>query len=454
MGRPHLLAVPYPAQGHVMPLMELAHNLVDHGFKITFVNTEFSHKRIMAALSNNGYDEDFIHLVSIPDGMEERDDRNDLGKLCDAMVNIMQGHLVNLIKKINGSNNVDDKITCVIADKNLGWVLEVAQRMSIRKAAVWPASAGFAAVALHIPKLIEDGIVGEDGSLLKNQMIHLSPTMPAMNTSHLVWLCMGNRGLQETIFKVMISNTRAVKLADYIICNSFYELEPSAFTLIPNFKPIGPLFASSRLAHFWPEDSTCLSWLDQQQAKSVIYVAFGSFTVLDTRQFEELALGLELCGHAFLWVVRPDFTCEGTDVYPEGFEARVCSRGRMVGWAPQRQVLAHPSIACFLSHCGWNSIMEGLSVGVPFLCWPYFADQLLNKSYICDVWKNGLGFDSDENGLISREEIKAKVVGLLGNEEIKGNALNLKEIALKNVSDGGASSRNFEDFVQWIKYEG
>ncbi|KAF9625726.1 hypothetical protein IFM89_026534 [Coptis chinensis] len=128
MGRPHLLAVPYPAQGHVMPLMELAHNLVDHGFKITFVNTEFSHKRIMAALSNNGYDEDFIHLVSIPDGMEERDDRNDLGKLCDAMV---------------------------------------AQRMSIRKAAVWPASAGFAAVALHIPKLIEDGIVGEDGVFLK-----------------------------------------------------------------------------------------------------------------------------------------------------------------------------------------------------------------------------------------------------------------------------------------------
>ncbi|KAF9624161.1 hypothetical protein IFM89_008099 [Coptis chinensis] len=450
MGRPHLLVVPFPAQGHVMPLMELSHNLVDHGFKITFVNTEFSHKRIMSALSNNSYSEDFIHLVSLPDGMEEGEDRNDLGKLFDTMANVMQGHLENLIKKINDSN----KITCIVADKNMGWVLEVAQRMSIRKAAVWPASVVFAAVALHIPKLIEDGIIGEDGSLLKNQMIHLSPTTPAMNTSHLVWLCMGNQGLQETIFKAIVSNSRAVKLADYIICNSFSELEPSAFTLIPKFKPIGPLFASSRLAHFWPEDSNCLRWLDQQEAKSVIYVAFGSFTVLDNRQFEELALGLELCGQPFLWVVRPDFTCEGTDVYPEGFEARVCSRGRMVGWAPQRQVLAHPSIACFLSHCGWNSTMEGLSVGVPFLCWPYFADQLLNKSYICDVWKNGLGFDSDENGLISREEIKAKVVGLLGNEEIKGNALNLKEIALKNVSDGGASSTNFEDFVQWIKYEG
>ncbi|KAF9624167.1 hypothetical protein IFM89_008105 [Coptis chinensis] len=138
------------------------------------------------------------------------------------------------------------------------------------------------------------------GMLLKNQMIQLCPSMPAMNTAHFAWLCMGDSASQKSIFNLLASNNRAVKLADCVICNSFYELEPSVFTLLPNLKPIGPLFGSNRLAHFWPEDSTCLSWLDRQPAKSVIYVAFGSYTIFDKQQFEELALGLELSGKCFL----------------------------------------------------------------------------------------------------------------------------------------------------------
>ncbi|PIA63035.1 hypothetical protein AQUCO_00200811v1 [Aquilegia coerulea] len=451
MARPHLLVIAYPTQGHVMPLMELSHNLVDRGFKITFVNTEFNHKRVVAALSNNNADyEEFIHLASIPDGMEPEEDRNQLGKLSDLMENVMPEHLEELIKNINESDNGDSKITCVLADANMGWALEVADKLSIRRAAFWPASGVLLAVLLHIPKMIEDGIIDTDGSLKKTEMIQLSPEMPAMNPAHFVWLLMGDLDTQKSIFNLIVSNNRAVKLADYFVCNSFPELEPSVFTLVPNLQPIGPLCASSRLAQFWPEDSTCLNWLDQQPAHSVIYVAFGSLTILDKRQFDELALGLELSGQRFLWVVRPDLT-EGTDTYPDGFEERVGSRGQMVGWAPQREVLAHPSVACFLTHCGWNSTIEGLSHGVPFLCWPYFADQIVNKSYICDLWKIGLGFNPDENGLISKEEIKTKVISLLGDEEIKERSLNMKEIAKKNVSNGGASFKNFEDFVQGIK---
>ncbi|PIA63036.1 hypothetical protein AQUCO_00200812v1 [Aquilegia coerulea] len=452
MARPHLLVVPYPAQGHVMPLMELSHNLVDRGFKITFVNTESIHNRVVASMSNSGdIYEDFIHLVSLPDGLEAEEDRNDLGKLSRSIIDVMPGPLEELIKKINETNNGEDRITCVIADQNQGWVLEVANKMSIKRAVVWPASAAALAAILHIPKLIEEGILDEDGIPIENQMIHLSPTMPAMNTAHFVWLCMGDLAMQKAIFKLLIINTPTIKFADYLLCNSCDELEPSAFTLIPNLKHIGPLFASSRLAQLWPEDSTCLSWLDQQPARSVIYVAFGSFTVMDKQQFGELALGLEQSGQPFLWVVRPDLTGDHTDVYPDGFEERVRSRGRMVGWAPQREVLAHPSVACFLTHCGWNSTMEGLTVGVPLLCWPYFADQMLNKSYICDIWKIGLGLDTNENGLISKEEIKTKVLGLLADEGIKENALKWKEIAKNSVSDGGTSSRNFDDFAEAIK---
>lgn len=205
-------------------------------------------------------------------------------------------------------------------------------------------------------------------------MIQLAPTMAAIHSSKLVWACIGDFNTQKIVFDFTIDNNETIKKAERLICNSTYDLEPGALDLIPEFLPIGPLLSSNRLGnsagYFWPEDSTCLKWLDQQQQNSVIYVAFGSFTVFDKEQFQELASGLELTNRPFLWVVRPDITNDAIDAYPEGFQDRVATRGQMVGWAPQQKVLTHPSIACFLSHCGWNSTMEGVSNGVPFLCWP------------------------------------------------------------------------------------
>ncbi|KAF6165111.1 hypothetical protein GIB67_000695 [Kingdonia uniflora] len=450
MGRPNILVIPFPAQGHVMPLMELSHILVDRGFKITFLNTEFNHDRVVAAARLDKNDEGFIRMMSIPDGLDVGEDRTNLGKLSDMMKDVMPVYLKDLITKLNASKNVDDRITCVLADVSMGWTLEVASKMNIRRAGFFPAAGGLLAMTLHVPKLIEAGIIRPDGTLNKSQMIKLSPTIPAFNADNFVWLCMGESAIKP-IFNLIVRNNEAVNLAEYFICNSFYELEPSIFKMIPNLKPIGPLLASSRLANFWSEDSTCLSWLDEQPARSVIYVAFGSFTVFNKQQFDELAIGLELSGKPFLWVVRPDLTEGPNDVYPDGFEKRVAGRGRMVGWAPQREVLAHPSIACFVTHCGWNSTMEGVSTGVPLLTWPYFADQFLNQSYICDIWKVGLRLKDDDNGIISRDEIKKKVDGLLEDKGIKARVLKLKEIAINNVSKSGASFKNFEDFVNGIK---
>ncbi|XP_059670690.1 UDP-glycosyltransferase 83A1-like [Cornus florida] len=148
------------------------------------------------------------------------------------------------------------------------------------------------------------------GFPIKAGTIRLSPTMPATSTAHLARSCIGDLTTQKIVFEVTVKNTKSLKAADWLICNSSYELEPEAFTLFPNILPIGPLLASNRLGNsagsFWPEDSTCLKWLDQQPPRSVIYVAFGSFTVFDHNQFQELALGLELTNRPFLWVARPD----------------------------------------------------------------------------------------------------------------------------------------------------
>jgi hypothetical protein len=172
------------------------------------------------------------------------------------------------------------------------------------------------------------------GTPMKKQIIHLSPAMPAMSTETLVWTCVGNLAMQKHIFELLVRNNKSVKATEWLLCNSTYDLEPVAFALAPNILPIGPLLASnqpgeSSVGNFLPEDSTCLKWLDQQPPGSVIYVAFGSFTIFSPAQFQELALGLELCNRPFLWVVRPaDITDGKSNAYPREFQDRVAARGR------------------------------------------------------------------------------------------------------------------------------
>ncbi|KAL6553050.1 hypothetical protein OROGR_006892 [Orobanche gracilis] len=291
-------------------------------------------------------------------------------------------------------------------------------------------------------------------------MIQFAPTMPPMNSPNLIWATVGDPTTQRIIFEFLNEIHSSNKLADRVICNSSYELEPGAFSLYPDILPVGPLLASNRLGRpagcFWQEDSACLAWLDRQPANSVVYVAFGSFTLFDRKQFEELALGLELNNSPFLWVVRPDSTPthDNTDddnaYYPEGFKDRVKDRGLMVRWAPQQQVLSHPSVACFVSHCGWNSTVEGVGNGVPILCWPYFADQFLNETYICSEWRIGLGLSKDEGGIIRRGEIMGKLEKLRSDKGYRERALDLQAKTMAG-SRGGNSNKNFNDFIEWIK---
>ncbi|WVZ67057.1 hypothetical protein U9M48_016196, partial [Paspalum notatum var. saurae] len=237
-------------------------------------------------------------------------------------------------------------------------------------------------------------------------------------------------------------------------CNN--ELESEALALLPKEAlAVGPLVVSTTLTsdiHFWSQDLASLAWLDAQAPSSVVYVAFGSYTVFDAARLQELADGLVLTGRPFLWVVRPNSTSGGVDEgWLDEFRRRVGGKGMVVGWAPQRRVLSHPSVACFLSHCGWNSTIEGVCHGVPFLCLPYFADQFLNQNYICDVWGTGVKIRADEQGVVTKEEIRGKVDRLLGDEGIKARALSLKSRACASVADGGPSHQDLLKLVNLLR---
>jgi UDP:flavonoid glycosyltransferase YjiC (YdhE family) len=295
-------------------------------------------------------------------------------------------------------------------------------------------------------------LIGENepaGTPRKNEKVQLSPNLPALSTADFFWNCPQNLDDQKIMFNYAIAIQQKIKVSNWLLCNWFHELDPSAPDFIPNMLPIGPLLANERpVGNLYREDLTCLSWLNKQPAGSVIYVAFGSTSLvsISQHQFDELALGLELIGRPFLWVNKSDLITKGINSkFPDGL-------GKIVQWAPQEKVLAHPSVACFLTHCGWNSTMEGLSSGVPFLCWPHFGDQLYVQSCICDVWKVGLPLKPDDNGIIARDEFKSKIDELLSDDGIRANSLKLKNMAIESVRKGGSSSKNLEDFIEQIKH--
>ncbi|XVE68287.1 hypothetical protein DITRI_Ditri09bG0055700 [Diplodiscus trichospermus] len=353
MGIPHILVVPYPAQGHVIPFMELSQNLAKQGFRISFVNSEFNHKRILDAFGKKVDENGLIHLVSLPDGLEDGEDRNQLGKFTETLCQVMPRGLKEFIEKVNRSE--DDKITCVLADVFLIFELEVAAELGIRRSVLCPPSVLQLKLLLHIPKLID-----ENGTPVnQHMMLQLSPTTPAIHPINFLWLNFdnGDPTAQKFIFHFLKGVTKVFETADWVLCNSSLELKPEGFTLVPKVLPIGPLSASNRLGNlsgnFWPVDTNCLQWLDQQPPGSVIYVAFGSM-----------------------------------------FLIKYNSKNWLSGWnSPTGDSFGF----------GWNSTIEGVSNGVLFLCRPAFADQFLNESYICDIWKTGLKFERDGRGIITKK---------------------------------------------------
>ena len=153
------MLIPFPAQGHVAPLMKLSHQIVDYGIKVTFVSTEFINAILTTTMPVNSP----IRLVSLSDGLEPGDDQTDALKLINSFREVKPDHFKDLIEKINESDD-DDRIICVIADVTVAWAFDVAEKIGIQSAAFWPNVPATLALILLIPKLIEDGIIDTQGN--------------------------------------------------------------------------------------------------------------------------------------------------------------------------------------------------------------------------------------------------------------------------------------------------
>ena len=190
----------------------------------------------------------------------------------------------------------------------------------------------------------------------------------------------------------------------------------------------------------------CMNWLNSCPKRSVVYVSFGSLAEVKAEQMAELACGLKRSNYEFLWVVR----ASETNKLPKGFVDETCEKGLVVSWCPQLEVLANDAVGCFVTHCGWNSTLEALSLGVPMVAMPQWSDQTTNAKYVMDVWKVGLRAEADEKGIVRQEELEKCVKEIMEEERGKGmrmNAIKLSGLAKEAVDSGGSSDMNIDEFV-------
>jgi hypothetical protein len=181
----------------------------------------------------------------------------------------------------------------------------------------------------------------------------------------------------------------------------------------------------------------------------VIHVNFGSITVITPQQLVEFGWGLANSKHPFLWIIRPDLVVGESEIFPPEFELETKERSLIASWCPQEEVLNHPSVGGFLTHCGWNSTIEGLCAGVPLLCWPFFADQQTNCKYSCNEWGIGMEINND----VKREEVEKIVRDLMEGDKgkiMKKKVLEWKKLAEEATDPLGSSSINLNNFMSEV----
>jgi UDP:flavonoid glycosyltransferase YjiC (YdhE family) len=204
------------------------------------------------------------------------------------------------------------------------------------------------------------------------------------------------------------------------------------------------------------ERDPILKWLDARPARSVVYVCFGSTCALGATQLRALASGLRACGHPFLWVIPTTNSTDGIDA-----EERASSHGMVVAgrWAPQAKVLAHRAVGGFVTHCGWNSVTEAVSAGVPLATWPLRAEQFLNEAFLVEVVRVGVRVrevaDREREDVVPAEAVARAVRRLMGGDEgdvaRRATANELGVAARAAVAEGGSSCGDWARLMEELK---
>ncbi|KAE9596067.1 hypothetical protein Lal_00031062 [Lupinus albus] len=442
----HVVAMPYPARGHINPMMNLCKLLVSNNSNIlvTFVVTQE-----WLGFIDSDPKPDNIRFGSIPNVIPSELTRGEdhLGFM-EAIMTKMEEPFQQLLNRFQSPPSI------IIYDTFLYWVVGVGNLRNIPVASFWPMSASFFSVLLH-HKLLEQNFhypvnLSENGDKRVDYI-------PGISSTRLVDFPMNDGSyINNRRFDLSLKGIHWVSEVQYLLFTSIYELEPQAIDVIKTelFLPI--YIIGLAIPYLSLQQNPTLNtdsyfeWLHAQPKGSVMYISQGSFFSASSAQVDEIANALKESGVRFLWVARGEASRL----------KQICGNmGLVLEWCDQLQVLSHHAIGGFWSHCGWNSTKEGVFAGVPFLTFPIIMDQPLDSKMIVEDWKVGWRVKEDVkvDSLVKKDEIVGIVQKFMDFDSdivrvLRERVKKLKQICEHAIAHGGSAATDLNAFVRDIYF--
>ncbi|XP_021732381.1 UDP-glycosyltransferase 76B1-like [Chenopodium quinoa] len=439
-----VILLPHPYVGHTTPMFNLGYALYSKGFSINIIQTRL-----------NSYDQTafpnftFHYMEGGQWSLETLASSFDPWEIVTLLNKRFSAPFrVSLTQVLEDATKGTEPVACLISDPIWDFAGTVADEFYLPRLAL--RTGGLLAFVLYesLPLLRQKGYFSLQESEQETTVLEFPPLKVKDLPSD----------ANHDKIAAVVKEAKSYHLG--FVCNTFKELEGSLLDQfgrsvpgIPVF-PVGPLhiYPSTSMGGKHNQDHSSITWLNTQAPNSVLYVCFGTIAAISKDQFEEIAWGLANSKQPFLWVVRPRMI-NGSDTdedkLPENFLEAVSGRGYIVTWAPQLEVLAHPSVGGFWTHCGWNSTIESISKGVPMICFPFFGDQKMNTRHVSDILRIRLYL---EKGL-ERQDIESAIRRLMlekeGNE-MRERIAALKEKAHSCLMEGGSSYEALDQLTNHI----
>nr|CAN74961.1 hypothetical protein VITISV_014252 [Vitis vinifera] len=440
MEQTELVFIPFPIIGHLASALEIAKLITkrDPRFSITIFIMKFP----FGSTDGMDTDSDSIRFVTLPP-VEVSSETTPSGHFFSEFLKVHIPLVRDAVHELTRSNSV--RLSGFVIDMFCTHMIDVADEF------------GF----LHDYEGLDiNEFKDSDAELGVPTFVNSVPgkVFPA-------WMFEKENGGAE----MLLYHTRRFREVKGILVNTFIELESHAIqslsgSTVPEVYPVGPILNTRMGSGGGQQDaSATMSWLDDQPPSSVIFLCFGSRGSFGADQIKEIAYGLEHSGHRFLWSLRQppqkgkmEFSSgyeNIEEVLPEGFLHRTARIGKVIGWAPQIAVLAHSAVGGFVSHCGWNSLLESIWYGVPVATWSMYAEQQINAfQMVKDLGlavEIKIGYNKDSDYVVSAHEIENGLRNLMNiNSEVRKKRKEMKKISRKVMIDGGSSHFSLGHFIE------
>ncbi|KAF8648391.1 hypothetical protein HU200_064979 [Digitaria exilis] len=469
--RAHFLVLTFPFQGHIAPALRLAKRLLAAApdALVTFSTSEVAHRRMFPSNKPDGADEvpddehggGRLEFLPFSDGTEAGYVRNSDPGVFNAYMSSFHAEGARTVAEIVDALAARGRpVTRVVYTLLLPWAADIARDRGVPSALYWIQPVAVFAIYHHYFHG-HAGVVDEhrhDPSFvvelpgLAPQTIGDLPSFLTESTDpsdffHSLFVTF--RDLMETLDKESPKAT--------VLVNTCQELELGALAAVGaahDVLPVGPVFPSSDVSGIFKQDdeSEYMEWLDAKPEGSVVYVSFGSISRMAREQLEELILGLEGSERPYLCVIRKDIKAAlaGAEANEMPQHERV-KNGMVVEWCDQVRVLSHAAVGCFVTHCGWNSVLESVATGVPMVCVPRMSDQRMNAQLVVREWRVGVRAQIDEGGVLRAAELRRCIDEVMDSSEsaveLRQMAGKWKRVVAEATGKGGSSDRNLMAFV-------